>query len=268
MELGEKLRQARLEAGLSQRQLCGEEITRNMLSQIENGAARPSMGTLRFLAARLGKPVSFFLEETVVVSPNQALMDTARSQFDTGAFAAALDTLCEYRTPDPVYDREHSLLKKLTLLALAEAALAQGREPYARELLDQAGAIQPLYLSGETERRRTLLLSRLRGANLSTLCASLPSLDPDLLLRAQAALDSRDPGKAARLLDAAEDQESPQWNLLRGKAHLARQEYAAAARCFHTAEASHPQQTAPLLEACYRELGDFQKAYLYACKQR
>ena len=27
MELGEKLRSARLEAGLSQRQLCGEEIT-------------------------------------------------------------------------------------------------------------------------------------------------------------------------------------------------------------------------------------------------
>ena len=43
MELGEKLRQARMEAGLSQRQLCGDVITRNMLSQIENGAARPSM---------------------------------------------------------------------------------------------------------------------------------------------------------------------------------------------------------------------------------
>lgn len=43
MELGEKLRLARLEAGLSQRALCGDEITRNMLSRIENGAARPSM---------------------------------------------------------------------------------------------------------------------------------------------------------------------------------------------------------------------------------
>ena len=35
MTLGEKIRQARLEAGLSQRQLCGGEVTRNMLSQIE-----------------------------------------------------------------------------------------------------------------------------------------------------------------------------------------------------------------------------------------
>ena len=60
MELGEKLRQARLRLGLSQRQVCGDQITRNMLSRIENGAARPSMKTLGCLAARLGKPVSYF----------------------------------------------------------------------------------------------------------------------------------------------------------------------------------------------------------------
>ena len=33
VEMGELLRQARLEAGLTQRELCGERITRNMLSQ-------------------------------------------------------------------------------------------------------------------------------------------------------------------------------------------------------------------------------------------
>ena len=60
MGLGEKLRLARQEAGLSQRALCGGEITRNMLSQIEHGTARPSMKTLQYLATRLGKPVSTF----------------------------------------------------------------------------------------------------------------------------------------------------------------------------------------------------------------
>ena len=54
MELGQRLRQARQAAGLSQRQLCGDTITRNMLSQIENGTARPSMQTLEILAERLG----------------------------------------------------------------------------------------------------------------------------------------------------------------------------------------------------------------------
>ena len=89
MELGEKLKQARLEAGLSQRQLCGEEITRNMLSLIENGSAKPSMTTLQYLAARLGKTVSYFLEETAVLSPNQQIMASARQLYDSGNFAEA-----------------------------------------------------------------------------------------------------------------------------------------------------------------------------------
>ena len=96
MDLGEKLLKARQEAGLSQRQLCGEVITRNMLSQIEHGTARPSMETLRYLAARLEKPISYFLEED---------MD-----------AAPLETLRQ--------------LKK------AEEALAQGKHRYARQLLE------------------------------------------------------------------------------------------------------------------------------------
>ena len=81
MTLGEKLRQARQEANLSQRALCGGEITRNMLSRIENGAAQPSMKTLRYLADRLGKPVSFFLDEQAVASANQEVMESARRIF-------------------------------------------------------------------------------------------------------------------------------------------------------------------------------------------
>ena len=50
MELGKRIKEARLDAGLSQRQLCGERLTRNMLSLIENGSARQSMDTLQYLA--------------------------------------------------------------------------------------------------------------------------------------------------------------------------------------------------------------------------
>ena len=106
MELGEKLRQARLDARLTQRQLCGDRITRNMLSQIENGLARPSMETLRYLAGQLKKPVSYFLEETAVVSANQEVMARARSCFDLADYAGAAAALEDYQEPDPVYDRE------------------------------------------------------------------------------------------------------------------------------------------------------------------
>ena len=74
MELGEKLRNARMDAGLTQKQLCEGLVTRNMLSQIENGSAKPSMGTLTEFAKRLGKSVSYFLEDSAVVSPNTKIM--------------------------------------------------------------------------------------------------------------------------------------------------------------------------------------------------
>jgi len=157
MELGEKLRLARLEAGLSQRQLCGEEITRNMLSQIENGSARPSMKTLQYLAARLGKTVSYFLEETAVVSPNQQVMAEARGRFDAGHPAGALEELEAYRGPDPVYDREQALLRILCQLDLAEQALEEGRSVYARQLLEQL-EVSSVYCADNLQRRRLLLL--------------------------------------------------------------------------------------------------------------
>lgn len=269
MELGEKLRLARQEAGLSQRQLCGEEITRNMLSQIEHGTARPSMTTLRYLAARLEKPVSYFLEEDAVTSPNQKVMADARRCYDAGEYEKVVEILESYRTPDETFDREKGLLEALTLLALAETAISDTRFPYAVELLERAGEMtkHSAYLAPELERRRLLLLGRIPGQSAAA-CTQLPSLDEELLLRAEAAFASGDAERAAKLLQAAQNREAPQWNLLRGEICMKQGDYAAAVRCFHKAETEHPVKTARYLEACYRELGDFKQAYFYACKQR
>lgn len=263
MELGEKIRLARLEAGLSQRQLCGDEITRNMLSQIEHGTAKPSMSTLRYLASRLGKSVSYFLEEDAIVSPNQGVMESARRSFDAGLYAAALVELERFQKPDPVFDRERQLTEVLCRLALAEEALEQGKAHYARELLEKTEV--PEYLP-ELERRRLLLLGRIQPPR--EICGMLPSLDEELLLRARGALEDGSPERAGKLLDAAEDQENPRWCLLRGEAFLGLRQFAEAAACFHKAEASHPKECAVFLEACYRELEDYKKAYYYACKQK
>ena len=135
MELGEKLRQARMDAGLSQRQLCGEVITRNMLSLIEHGSAKPSMETLKLLAARLGKPVSYFLDEEAITSPNQSVMESASRLYDRKEYEEAALVLEGYRAPDEVYDRQKDLLSVLIYLELAEAAIRDGRYPYALELL-------------------------------------------------------------------------------------------------------------------------------------
>ncbi len=263
MTLGEKILAARREAGLSQRQLCGEIITRNMLSQIEHGTARPSMDTLRCLAAKLQKPVSFFLDEEALVSPNQSIMLQARRAFDAGDLAQTRALLETFREPDAIFSWEYRFLKLETGLALGEQALGQGKEGYALALLEE---LEPLtaFFPG-SERRRLLLLGRLPHQNPAALARQLPGIDEELLLLARGALAEAAPDRAETLLSAAENRETPEWNLLMGRAKMARKAWAEASECLQKAEHARAAEVPPLLEICFRELGDYRRAYEYAC---
>lgn len=265
MELGQRLRQARQEAGLSQRQLCGEKITRNMLSQIENGSARPSMDTLQYFARQLGKPVSFFLEEQPVLSPNQQLMQQLRKAQPQ----QVLELLPAYREPDDQFDPERFLLESLACLDLAQIAIGQEKFPYAQTLLEQAkqaGAKSPYYTE-DTERRRLLLCYLASAAPAEILARALPSFDEELLLRAQAAIAVKDSLRAQALLQAAQEQ-TPHWHFLMAQALLLQQAYKPAAEHLRSAQAYDPRQVYSLLEQCYGVLEDYKQAYFYACKLR
>lgn len=63
MNIGEKIKMLRTSKLMTQSELAGNEITRNMLSRIENGAAQPSLDTLRYLAARLNVSPGFLLAD-------------------------------------------------------------------------------------------------------------------------------------------------------------------------------------------------------------
>lgn len=254
MTIGEKLRQARLEMGLSQRQLCGDVITRNMLSQIENGSARPSMDTLIHLAGQLNRPVSYFLEETVTASGNAPCMEKARQAYREGRLADAEELLKDYQGPDGLFDDECGLLKYLILLEKAEASL--DRSIYARQLLEDAAAQVTCYKTQELEQRRLLLLAQMSPEPLELAADDLP-----LLTRAKMALQKQDAARCVILLEACEGHESRQWRHLRAEAAFAMGEYALAAEYY-------PEDCYGELEACYRNLGDYKKAYEYACKQR
>lgn len=263
MELGQRLKQARLEAGMSQRQLCADTITRNMLSLIENGSARPSMDTLRYLAGRLGKPVSYFLQEDVPLSPNTDLLQKARQ----AAPRQALALLEAYQAPDSLWDPEKYLMEALCCLTLAEQALEEKRQGLARQLLDraaQAGARSPYYTS-DNRRRWLLLCHRAEMATPGQLAAQLPDLTGELLLLARGALEDNAPEQAQAFLGAATTRGSD-WHRLQGQVYFARQQYREAAAHWELSEKDAALYR--LLETCYRELGDFQQAYRCACAQR
>lgn len=66
--LGEKIKNLRKEMKLTQTDLAGNEMTKSMLSQIENNLATPSMKNLLYIASKLGKPASYFLEDASYTS--------------------------------------------------------------------------------------------------------------------------------------------------------------------------------------------------------
>ena len=59
LRLGERLRQLRVAAGLTQSELAGERFSKEYLSQIERGKTRPTRETVDWLAVRLGVDAGF-----------------------------------------------------------------------------------------------------------------------------------------------------------------------------------------------------------------
>lgn len=63
MTLGQKIKNARKAKRITQERLAKGKITRNMISRIESGQANPSLETIKHIANELAIPVSYFLSE-------------------------------------------------------------------------------------------------------------------------------------------------------------------------------------------------------------
>src|ERR1051326_3091943 len=57
--LGERLRQLRVAAGLTQTEVAGSRFSKEYVSQIERGKTRPTRETIEWLAQRLGVDANF-----------------------------------------------------------------------------------------------------------------------------------------------------------------------------------------------------------------
>src|SRR5436305_6731524 len=59
IRLGERLRELRRAAGMTQSDLAGERFSKEYVSQIERGKTRPTLETIEWLAGRLGVDAGF-----------------------------------------------------------------------------------------------------------------------------------------------------------------------------------------------------------------
>ncbi|MEE5991962.1 MAG: helix-turn-helix transcriptional regulator [Oscillospiraceae bacterium] len=118
-ELGRRLKAARLAKKMTQSEVTGNFITRNMLSQIESGSATPSMKTLEYLAGVLEIPMEKLLSDSDgTEAENSALsvLNQAKRLFQEEKF----QELLKVQFPHEVLQDEFHALYALAHLALAQ----------------------------------------------------------------------------------------------------------------------------------------------------
>ncbi|MDA3846822.1 MAG: helix-turn-helix transcriptional regulator [Vallitaleaceae bacterium] len=101
MTLGQKVKEARIHRQLTQKELAGDFITRNMLSQIENDIATPSIKTIEHIASILEKPVSYFIDHNIQRVPESELIEKIMALYEDEAFDDSIIQLEQYFEEHP-----------------------------------------------------------------------------------------------------------------------------------------------------------------------
>jgi transcriptional regulator with XRE-family HTH domain len=114
----ERVREARLEAGLSLAQVAGDDVSRTFIHFVERGVSRPSRKILALIARRTGKPISYFLAQPPGnAQPNANLAADLTRVADGAKRFATVNRLT-------AVEREAMKLVELTLRQAAELTKA------------------------------------------------------------------------------------------------------------------------------------------------
>src|SRR5438552_8103051 len=91
LRLGERLRQLRVAAGMTQTELAGDRFSKEYVSQIERGKTRPTRETVEWLATRLGVDAGFLANGVSSEDRGRVESALARAEalFGAGSYAEA-----------------------------------------------------------------------------------------------------------------------------------------------------------------------------------
>lgn len=135
-ELGKRIKEARIARKMTQSQVVGDFITRNMLSQIESGTATPSIKTLEHLSRVLKVPLSQLMpDQTDQKEDALFILDRAKDFLTVGFYEKVMDMERDY--PDRLSD-EFSAIFSHACLGLAKEALQLGKYPEAARFSQKA----------------------------------------------------------------------------------------------------------------------------------
>jgi tetratricopeptide (TPR) repeat protein len=190
LQLGERLRQLRVAAGLTQTELAGNRFSKEYVSQIERGKTRPTRETIEWIAARLGVDAGFLANG---VSADE------RSRVDSSL--ARIDALLEAHRNDEALEELERIrssvlatgLAELEVHALSSEATVRIRRGELREalaLLDRARGLSEGDSFSDVERADVLFRLGVARYQLNSIQTAIGVFDEALKLAERSQLPS------------------------------------------------------------------------------
>lgn len=282
MTLGEKIRNLRNAKMMTQSELAGTVITRNMLSQIENGAAMPSLPTLMYLADKLKVPAGYLIadDESELIYRKISCIDNVKRAYSEG----------EYRICRSICLNELGFADDELSLILAGCSLNIGKE------LFEAGKIRAACAAFDEAIRycascayytknivsEIAVYYRYLNRKISHTIYSEEVLPPSSdglafsdpfckYIIACEAIESGQSAMASYIVDSLREGSGHLHLILQAKSLMREQEYTAAAAALQEVLRCDIIIVSPLLydilcdlEVCCKEISDYKHAYEYS----
>ncbi len=271
MTLGEKIRQERKKRKLTQKELAGEKITRNMISLIEKDLANPSIETLKYISERLELPLSYLVSEgdDAFYYAKKEAIDGIKASYTAGNYAVTVTRIDKLEKTDD----ELSFILADSHFQIGKKAMKSGSLFSAGKHLTRALELCDATCYS-TERIRAL--SKMYLAVARNIQSPLLEFDADEFTAAETELFDIEFYKYL-VLDFDYHYKNTVFSRhLQAKKLMRDKDYRAAADLLSEIEMSklNGEYNAYVifgiygdLEICYKQLCDFEKAYKYSSKR-
>jgi tetratricopeptide (TPR) repeat protein len=186
--LGERVRQLRVAAGLTQSDLAGERFSKEYVSQIERGKTRPTRETVEWLASKLGVDAGF-LERGVSADERsrvEAMLARAEALTNAHQYDDAIDELENSRTA--VLATGAAELEARALSTEAWARMERGEVKPALKLLDRCRTISETPGFSDVDRAQVLFRMGVCRYHLSSIASAIGLFSEALKLAEESGL--------------------------------------------------------------------------------